>query len=143
MMQQRVLSEVKRRSVNRMDRRNSQLMSGQSSENSGFGAVRMDELRSIFGERSSDGSQRFPVLQRIHAASQFGKNANIQPACDRSLLKRTLGTMRVPSEQANLIAKQMMLIVHVEQRVFLRTTDNHSSNNVGDTHGRKCSEENQ
>jgi hypothetical protein len=37
----------------------------------------------------------------------------------------------------------MMLIVHVEQRVFLRTTDNHSSNNVGDTHGRKCSEENQ
>jgi hypothetical protein len=41
----------------------------------------------------------------------------------------------VSGHQADLVTKQIVLIVHIEQGVLLRSADDHSSDNMSNTHG--------
>jgi hypothetical protein len=130
---------MKRRAMNGMNRWKSQLMGGKPSENPGLGAVRVNQIGLISLQSTSDRVQCFPVLKRVQTASQLGQNPNVQPTFSCSLLKGTLTSHRVARQEANFIVKQMMLIVDIEKRVFLRAADDHSSNYMGNSHNRKDS----
>ena len=109
-------------------------MSSQTSEDSGFGTMRVHDLRLVIRKHSQDRSQGSTVLKRIQASAKFRKNSQIQSEVQGSLFERTFRAEPWPGDQTDFITKQVLLVVHVEERVFLSTADDQPSNDVGNAH---------
>ena len=120
--------------MDRVDGRDSQLMSGQTPEDSSFRTVGMHDLRLVVGKSSPDGSQGSPVLKRVQTAPEFRKKFQVQSSVHCSLFERTFRTKARSGHETDFVTKQVMLVVHTEKRILLRTTDDQPGNNVGNAH---------
>jgi len=66
---------------------------------------------------------------------QLRKDAKIETSITGFLLQRSFRPQSRPGNQTDFIAEQVVLVIDVEERVFLRAADDQSSNEMGNSHG--------
>lgn len=109
-------------------------MGRSSSENTGLRTVSMNEIRLIRLECSFDGEVSARVMPRMKASLKFRQDANVQATLLSSLFEGSLRPDTRTGNQANFIAMQVVLIVHIEQGVFLSPANDEPGDDVGNSH---------
>ena len=130
-----ILAEVEGGPVDGMDSGNVQLVCGESSEDSGFGAVGMDDFGLELAEGAADGTECEQVLPGANAAAEFREYAEVEAALSGALFERAFGTGAGAGNQADLITVDVVLVVDIEKRVFLGSAEDQSGDDVGGAHG--------
>lgn len=130
-----ILAEVESCSVDGVDGGDVQLVCGESSEDTGFGAVCVDDFGLELAECAAEGVECEEVLPGANAAAEFREHADVESTVAGALFERAFGAGAGAGDQADLIAEDMVLIVDVEERVFLSSAENQPGDDMGGAHG--------
>lgn len=129
------LSVVEGGTVNGVDGGQFQLVCGQSSEDSGFGAVCVDNFGAEVSECLADGIECLQVLERIETANEFRQDDEVQSAFASVLFEGAFRSGTGACDQADVVTEKVVLVVDVEKGIFLSTADDQSSDDMSSAHG--------
>ena len=122
---------MKRRTVDRVDRGNAQSGRGRSAQDAGLGTVRVDDLRLDFAEQLQQAAIARPIAGRMDAALHLGDDPQVESAGPGPLFEASFRAESRPRDEDYLVSEPM-LVLDVEQRVFLGSADDQAGDDVGD-----------
>ncbi len=132
------LAVVKGGSVDGVDSGQFQLVGGESSEDSGFGTVCMDNLGAEVSECLADGFEGAQVLEWVEAADEFGQHDEVESAIACLLFERAFGAGSGAGDQADIVAEHVVLVIDIEEGVFLSAADDQPGDDMSGAHGSVC-----
>ncbi|MEY3458844.1 MAG: hypothetical protein RL215_2001 [Planctomycetota bacterium] len=94
----------------------------------------VDDFGLVAAECAADGTEREQVLPGADAASEFREDAEIEPAFSGALFEGAFWTSAGTGDQADFVFEDVMLVIDIEERVFLGTAEDEPRDDVGGTH---------
>ena len=94
----------------------------------------MDNLRLDLCQCATDGPQCQKILQWIEAANQFRENDQVESTLAGLTFQRTLRSCPGTGDQAHLVVEQVVLVINIEECVFLSAADDQPSDDVSCAH---------
>ena len=128
------LEGVKRRSMNRVNDWNPEFVRGGPSENSGLRAVGVDDLWLNFTQEPRQAPVTLPVAKRVNCAPQLGDDSHVELAGACAFNETAFRPQRRTGDERYVVVPQVVLIVDREQRIFLRSPENHAGDDMNDFH---------
>ena len=109
-------------------------MRGGPPENSGFGAVRVDDVGPDLAQEPHNVSVALPVAPGMNFAPQLGNDPQVEPALAGPFDQAAFRPDGRAGDEHHVVLPEMVLVVDRQQRIFLGASENEAGDDVHDLH---------